>query len=50
VADGVLPAQSITSFKLETVTSHALPGGMYSPRLLRDGTRNKLPKQDQDAI
>ncbi len=56
VADGtVFPIESVASFKLETVITHAIifPGGMYNTAfgvLMNEGKWNKLPKQDQEAI
>src|SRR5256712_1354406 len=56
VADGVFfPLESIISFKLDTVLEQAtlFPRGMYSPAFaffMNRDKRNKLPRQDQDAM
>jgi TRAP-type C4-dicarboxylate transport system substrate-binding protein len=56
VMDGVFfPAESIESFKLEKLVKHktTFPGGLYNTSfafVMNEGTWNKIPKADQDAI
>jgi len=56
VMDGVFfPAESIEAFKIDKVIKHktTFPGGLYNTSfafVMNEGTWNKIPKADQDAI
>jgi len=56
VMDGVFfPAESIEAFKIDKVIKHktTFPGGLYNTSfafVMNEGTWNKIPKADQEAI
>jgi TRAP-type C4-dicarboxylate transport system substrate-binding protein len=56
VMDGTwFPAESVESFKIDKVIRHktTFPGGLYNTSfafVMNEGTWNKIPKADQDAI
>lgn len=56
VMDGTwFPAESVESFKIDKVIKHktTFPGGLYNTSfafVMNEGTWNKIPKADQDAI